>query len=643
MALRRGRAAANGCCACNTGFTNQKSARCSAGLEALGSLRYVGATSALRTFTDKNPFAKGSGNQWSDGTGKRPLKQRTELNAATFGFLGVLALFFGLFLFYPVVLLLKGAFVLEGRPSLRFFSLLFASPLQREALLNSTCIALITTVLATLLVFPLAWGMTRFAFRGKSILSALLLVPMIMPPFVGAIGLRQLLSRYGSLNLLLMDAGLVSPEHPIDWLGAGGFWGIVLLQTLSLYPILFLNVSAAMANVDPAMREAAQNLGANGWRLFRTVTLPLILPGYFAGAIIVFIWAFTDLGTPLIFGYSRVVPVQIFDAVNEVHTNPMGYALVVLVLVLTIVLFVVSKKWLAGGRYEMMARGHVAAETKVGMSGTMAIWVGAGALIAVALLPHVLVVVQSLAGHWFFSVLPGRWTVSTYGEIVRDPQTFLSVRNSLLFSSASALVDLVLGVMIAWLLTRRRIPFAGLLDALAMLPLALPGLVLAFGYVAAFDNFKWAWLNDYVNPRNNPTLLLIIGYSVRRLPYLMRAAYAGFQQSSVTLEEASANLGAGPWRTLRRITLPLVMANLIAGTILTFSFAMLEVSDGLVLAMKERYYPVTKMIYQLMGRLDPSAPSVACALGVLGMLLLAASLMGAGRVLGKKLGQLFRA
>ena len=173
--------------------------------------------------------------------------------------------------------------------------------------------------------------------------------------------------------------------------------------------------------------------------------------------------------------------------------------------------------------------------------------------------------------------------------------------------------------------------------------MALPGLVLAFGYVAAFDNFKWAWLNDYVNPRNNPTLLLIIGYSVRRLPYLMRAAYAGFQQSSVTLEEASANLGAGPWRTLRRITLPLVMANLIAGTILTFSFAMLEVSDGLVLAMKERYYPVTKMIYQLMGRLDPSAPSVACALGVLGMLLLAASLMGAGRVLGKKLGQLFRA
>jgi iron(III) transport system permease protein len=127
------------------------------------------------------------------------------------------------------------------------------------------------------------------------------------------------------------------------------------------------------------------------------------------------------------------------------------------------------------------------------------------------------------------------------------------------------------------------------------------------------------------------------------LPYIVRSAYAGFQQTSTTLEEASANLGASPWRTLRRITLPLVMANLIAGTILTFSFAMLEVSDGLILAMKEKYFPITKMIYQLMGRIDPNAASVACALGVVGMVLLTVSLLVAGRLLGKKMGQLFRA
>ena len=570
--------------------------------------------------------------------------RKYDLNATTIAFLAALLLFFGLFLFYPVALLLKGAFISGDKFTLKYFGLLLSSPLQRESLLNSFLIALLTTVLTTLLTLPLAWLMTRFSFRGKTLLNSLLLVPMIMPPFVGAIGLRQLLARFGSVNLFLMDLGLIPPDQPIDWLGAGGFWGIVALQVMNLYPIMFLNVSAAMANIDPALREAAQNLGANGWRLFRTVTLPLILPGYFAGAIIVFIWAFTDLGTPLIFGFSRVVPVQIFDAVNEVNTNPMGYALVVFVLALTVALFLVSKQVLARKRYEMIARGHtLGAETPATARQTLLIWALIGGVIFIALLPHLAVIVQSFSERWFFSVAPSEWTTAHYGEIIGTGLTATSIRNSLLYSSFSALLDLVLGVIIAWLLTRRRIPFAGVLDALAMLPLALPGIVLAFGYVAGFDNFKNSWLNEYFNPRNNPTILLIISYSVRRLPYIVRSAYAGFQQTSVTLEEASANLGASPFRTFRKITLPLVMANLIAGTILTFSFAMLEVSDGLILAMKENYFPITKMIYQLMGRIDPNAPSVACALGVVGMIILTASLLVAGKILGKKMGQLFRA
>jgi iron(III) transport system permease protein len=565
--------------------------------------------------------------------------KKYDLNVTSVLFLLLLFLFFGVFLFYPVSLLLKGAFVAEGHFSLAWFRLLLSSPLQRQALLTSFLIALWTTAGTTLLTLPLAWVMTRFAFRGKTLLSSLLLVPMIMPPFVGAIGLRQLLAKFGSVNLFLMHLGVLPANQPIDWLGQGGFWGIVLLQVLNLYPVMFLNVSAAMANIDPALREAAQNLGAGSWRLFRTVTLPLILPGYFAGAIIVFIWAFTDLGTPLIFGYARVVPVQIFDAVNELNTNPLGYTLVVFVLVLTVLLFLISKKLLASRRYEMVGHGHtLGAEAKATPRQTLLLWTLLLAFIVVALLPHLAVIVQSFSEHWFFSVGPTEWTMASYAEIFHDKLTASSIRNSLFYSTLSALLDLVLGVIIAWLLTRRRIPLAGLLDALAMLPLALPGLVLAFGYVAGFD-FKLAWLN----PRQNPTLLLIISYSVRRLPYIVRSAYAGFQQTSITLEEASANLGASPFRTLRKITLPLVMANLIAGTLLTFSFAMLEVSDGLILAMREQFFPITKMIYQLMGRIDPDAPSVACAMGVVGMVILTASLLIAGKLLGKKMGQLFRA
>ena len=170
------------------------------------------------------------------------------------------------------------------------------------------------------------------------------------------------------------------------------------------------------------------------------------------------------------------------------------------------------------------------------------------------------------------------------------------------------------------------------------------------GYLGGFNvtDLQAGWLPGFkvnlswLNPLTNPTVLLVVAYSVRRLPYIVRSAYAGFQQTSVTLEEASLNLGASQWRTLRKITIPLVMANLVAGTILTFSYAMLEVSDSLILAMREKFYPVTKTIYALVGRIEPNAVSVASALGVLGMLL-TISLLVASKTLGKKLGQLFRA
>jgi iron(III) transport system permease protein len=574
------------------------------------------------------------------------MQRRYDLNLWTVLFLGVLAVFFALFLAYPVSFMLRRGFGLEGEFTFKYFGLLLASPLSREAIWNSFALATVTTVLASVLVLPLAYAFTRWSFRGRSLLTSLLLVPMILPPFVGAIGLKQLLARYGSLNTTLMSWGWLDPARPIDWLGAGGFWGIVVLQVLSLYPILYLNVSAAMANIDPTLRESANNLGASGWRLFRTVTLPLIVPGWFAGAIIVWIWAFTDLGTPLIFGYSRLVPVQIWDAVNDLNTNPQGYALVMFVLLLTVVLFVLSKRGFGGRRFEMLARGHTAGANQSASAGrTVALWAAGGAVIAAALLPHLTVIAQSLAGRWFLSPLPDAWTTAHFGEVFGHGLTASSIRNSLFFASLSATIDLVLGVLIAWLLTRRRIPGAAVLDALAMLPLALPGLVLAFGMFAGFDidEKRHPWLDRILDPRTNPTFLLIVSYSVRRLPYLVRSAYAGLQQTSVTLEEASANLGARPLTTLRRVTVPLVMGNLVAGTILAFSFAMLEVSDSLILAQREQFFPITKMIWQLMGRIDPSAPGIACALGVVGMGILLASLLVAGRILGKKIGALFRA
>lgn len=562
------------------------------------------------------------------------LRRRYDLTPATAAVLVLLWAFFILFMLYPLGYVFSHAFFTPEGFSLAFMKLLFSSPNYTIILANSVNLALTVTLITTLISLPLALLLVRFTFPGKTLLNGLLLVPLVLPPFVGAIGMRQLLARFGSVNLLLLQLGII--DQPIDWLGGGSFWGVVILEALHLYPIMYLNLAAALANVDPSLEEAAKNVGANGFKLFRTVTFPLMLPGYFAGAIIVFIWAFTDLGTPLVFEYREVIAVQIFNMVTDLHQNPMGYTFVVAVIALTLFFFYLSKRILGGGRYEMLGRGHVTSAVRPASRGiTVIAYVVVLGVSALALVPHLGVLLTSVARRWFLTVLPTEYTLQFYADVFRHDLALLSIKNSLLLSTLSTIFDVVIGVAIAYLLARKRVPGRSVLDAMAMLPLALPGLVLAFGYVAAFSATP-------LDPRINPVPLLVIAYAVRRLPYMVRAAYAGFQQTSVALEEAAINLGASPMKTLFQITLPLVFANLIAGAVLAFSFAMLEVSDSLILASKEPYYPITKAIYAFLGRIA-DGPYIASAMGMLGLALLAASLFLAGRFFGRRMGELFRA
>ena len=565
----------------------------------------------------------------------RSFLNRYDLTPTMLFFLVVLVSFFAVFLVYPIAYVFSQSFYINGKVSFSFFKLMFTNPLQRQSIVNSLFLGVVVTLATTLLSLPLSYFLVRYNFRGRSLLQGLILVPMVMPPFVGAIGMKQLFARFGSINLILMKLHIIDPRDAVNWFG-GGFWGVVLLEVLHLYPIMYLNIAAALANVDPSLEEAAENMGAGRFRLFRTITMPLMLPGYFAGAIIVFIWAFTDLGTPLIFEYRKVIPIQIYNMVGDIRVNPMGFALVVMVILLTMIFFYLSKRFMGAKRYEMMSRGHVdIKERQVGVVTTVFIYAFILGVIGIAILPHISVGFLSIAQRWSSTILPSKFTLAQYGKIFSHELTLPSIRNSMVYSFFSTIIDLALGILIAYLLSRRRIPGKNILDATAMLPLALPGLILAFGYVACFSG-------TFLDPRENPVLLIVVIYAVRRLPYMVRAAYAGFQQTSIALEEASQSLGATPMKTMRKITFPLIIANLVAGGILCFAFAMLEVSSSLILAMKREFFPITKAIYFLLSRIADGT-YIASAMGMLGMVLLVVSLVLAGRFLGRRMGELFRA
>jgi len=411
------------------------------------------------------------------------------------------------------------------------------------------------------------------------------------------------------------------------------------MNALHLYPILYMNVAASLSNIDPAMEQAAQNLGCSPLRRLWRITLPLTTPGIFAGGAIVFIWSFTELGVPLVFDYTRVAPVQVFDGIKDLGSNPFPYALVAVMLIVSTLVFLASKAVLGRSKLGTAPRPKGrSVELELSVPKRWLCTFFFFAVFAIASLPHFGVVVLSMAHDWYASILPEHWTGEHYQEALGHPLVVPSIQNSLLYASGSTLVDLVLGVAIAWVIVRSNIKGRALLDALVMLPLAVPGLVLAFGYLALSQEGRD--FHFLVGAAENPTYLLIIAYAVRRLPYVVRSAVAGLQQSNIALEEAARSLGATPARTLRRVALPLLGANLIAGAILAFAFAMLEVSDSLILAQQAEHYPITKAIYSLLAMLG-NGHELAAALGVWAMAFLAISIIGAV-VLGGKKGGLFR-
>lgn len=550
-------------------------------------------------------------------------------------------LFFAVFLLYPLSEVLRGGLVDEnGRLTWVYLLEVFRNPLYLEGFANAAALAFWSTLGALLLALPLAFLADRYDFAGKKLFTAGILLPMILPPFVGALGMQKILGQYGVLNVLLDRLHVVSLAQAPDWLGHGGFWAIVAIEALHLYPILYLNAAAAFANVDPTLHEAAANLGCTGFRRFRRITLPLIMPGLFAGGALVFIWSLTELGTPLMFNFSRVTSVQIFNGILEIGDNPFPYALVIVMLAVTALLYLLAK--LAFGRqaYAMTAKAGAAARVRPlpGLRGCAA--AAPFALVTfLAVLPHLAVAGLCLARGWYRTLLPLHLTLEHVRSALGHPLTVPSIVNSLRYAGVAVLVAVAVGVIVSWLVCRARLRGAWMLDTLAMLPLAVPGLVLAFGYLAMSQKGRPF---HFLDPIENPTVLLIIAYAVRRLPYVVRAASAGLQQTSVSLEEAAANLGAAPGTVFRRITAPLIMANLLAGALLAFSFSMLEVSDSLMLAQKAEYFPITKAIYEL-SMLLGEGQAIASALGLWTMLFLGISLLGASLLLGKRLGALFRA
>ena len=524
-----------------------------------------------------------------------------------------IGLFLVAFLVVPVATVVYVAFTEKGGGAFTLINFLdfVRTELFVRSFWNSVYVSAMTVLWSSAFALPLAYLTTRFEFRGAMLVHTLGFLPLIMPPFVGAVAMQLLFGRNGTVNLLLDEYF----DFKIGFME--GLNGVIFLQAIHYFPFILVNLSAALRNIDRSMEEAAQNLGSHGLRLFRRIALPLALPGYVAGASLVFVKVFDDVASPLLLNVKEMLAPQAYLRITSIGIDdPMGYVIAVVLIVIAVVTMWASAQVLKGKDYATVQRGGGGLARRR-LNGRQAVLAYAVVLLILVLVlaPHVDLLLLSFATVWSFSPLPDGYTFAHYARVLGDSSTYIT--NTLLYSGLAAAIDVVLGGAIAYLVLRTRLPGRTILDWGAGAALAVPGVVLGIGYLRAFYGVR---LPDGT-PLATLWIVIVLAIAIRRLPYALRAAYAALQQISLSLEEAAENLGATKSRTVRRIVIPLMTGGLLAGFVTSFATAAVELSAVLMLVQNNSDAPLSYGLYVLMQ--TPAGRGAGAALGVIAVIIVA--------------------
>ncbi len=525
----------------------------------------------------------------------------------------LIALFLAIFLVIPAGTVIYTAFTEKGTGALTAVNFVdfFNTDLFRRSFFNSVYVSAMSVVWASAIALPLAVLTTRFEFRGSLVIQTLGFVPLIMPPFVGAVAMQLLFGRNGTVNLLLND-----------WFGIRipfmeGLNGVIFVQSLHYFPFILINLSTSLRNIDRSMEEAAQNLGSSGMRLFRRIVFPLAMPGYLAGASLVFVKVFDDLATPLLLNVKDMLAPQAYLRVTSVGlTDPMGYVISVILIVVSIFAMWLSAVAMRGKDYSTTQRGGGGlSRRKLGLGESIVAYGVVGLILLLVLSPHIGLLMLSFATVWSFSPLPDAVTLAHYGRVFGESSIY--IKNTLIYATLAGLIDVVVGGAIAYLVLRTKIVGRRWLDWAATSALAIPGVVLGIGYLRTFYGVS---LPDGT-PLATLWIMVVLALAIRRLPYALRACYAALQQVSESLEEAAENLGATKQRTIRRIVLPLMTGGLLAGFVTSFSTAAVELSATLMLIQSNSDAPLAYGLYVFMQ--SPAGRGPGAALGVIAVVMVA--------------------
>ena len=507
-----------------------------------------------------------------------------------------------LFIVYPFyTILTKSVFSnkVEGLTLYNFIRF-FSKPYYYQTLLRSLVICFATVVTTTIIGVPIAYVMTRYNVAGKQLLHILIIMSLMSPPFIGAYSWIILMGRNGIVAKLFALVGWQAPT-------IYGRDGIIFVFTLHLFPYIYLYTSAAMNSIDSSLEEAAENLGMNKLKRIWTITLPVILPSILAGCVMVFMTSLADFGTPMLLGEGyTVLPVLVYNEyMSESAVNPyMASALSVIIVVCSLLVLTFQKLVIDKRNYQMSSL-RPPQETKLRGWKRFLVSFPIYIVVFLAFLPQIVVVCQSFIERSFSGMVKGI-NLNNYRAILSRLGT--NIRNTYVFSLVAIVFIILLGILVSYILVRKKGKVANLIDTLIMFPYVIPGSVLGIGLIVAFNRKPLILVGT--------SAIMIISYIVRKLPYTVRSGSAFLYQMDQSVDEASINLGVSPMKTFFTVTARMMLPGIMSGAVLSWITCINELSSSIML-YSGKTSTIAVAIYQEVTRMsDGTAGALATILTV---------------------------
>lgn len=536
-------------------------------------------------------------------------------------------LFLGIFLIYPLIRLFYDAFTTyEGAFTLENFFDFFTDSYYLKALVNSLLLGVATVITTSIIGIPFAFLLLRYDFPGRGLFSYLSILPMIMPPLVGVMGFVFILGRAGTVNILLMD--YLGFSKPVNFMY--GIHGVLLVETLHLFPLMTLSIVDAMGKISPSLDEAAESVGSRGLRKFWDITFPLTTPGYVSGALLVFIWTFADFATPLVVGIDDLLASQAYlNIVQFVDRRlfKMGIVISAIMIFLAILFLIVAKRYVALKDYSSLSYSVIERKT-LSIAGKFGVVTFLSVILLFAFIPYLGIILDSFGKGWALTPIPVKYTLQYFERVAIETPKFIV--NSLLYSGISVAICIAVGVPIAWVMARTKLPGREMLDSLTTLILALPGTGIGIAYLRAFRDpipfLGTALIGMWI--------IIPIVLGVRRLPYTVRGTFASLLIVHRSFEEAAESVGARKLTTFKDVTLPLIWKGVLVGSLYSFILALQEASASLLLVIPgHEMMPVGIFNFYMGGSVNEAA-----ALGLILIVLGGLCLFAINRITGAKGG-----